>query len=55
MVSLASGAQIEVTEEQLSNDYVVTRNDATFEIYSDDEELYDTTIDLFYKNTVEEE
>lgn len=54
-VTLASGAKIEVTEEQLAAEYGIARNDATLQIYLDDEDLYDTTIDLVFKNTVEEE
>ena len=55
VVSLASGAQIEVTEEQLAIEYGVTRNGATLEVYLDDEDMYDTTINLVYQNTVEED
>ena len=55
VVTLASGAQFEVTEEQLAIEYGVSRNNATLQIYMDDEDLYDTTIDLVFKNTAEEE
>ena len=55
VVTLTSGAQFDVTEEQLAIEYGVTRNNASLEIYLDDEDLYDMTIDLIFRNTVENE
>ena len=54
-VTMANGAVFEVTEEILASEYGVTRNESTLEMITDRVDLYDTQIDLVYKNTMEEE
>ena len=48
VVTLNSGAQFEVTEEQLAIEFGITRSNANLEIHLDDEDLYDTTVDLVF-------